>query len=319
MTKRQPEISVVIPCLNEEANVRDIHAAVRAELERHARSYEILFIDNGSSDATRAMIRALCADDARTRAIFNTRNFGQMRSPTHAIFQAQGKAVIAMCADFQDPPELIGPLIGHWRAGQRIVLGTRRSEKTGRILGEVRRRGYAFLERNADYPVIPGATGFGLYDRKVVDFLASLNEPEPFFRGMLVETGHPITLIPYDRPERRAGETKNGFRELADFAASSLAGSSKGLLRRPILWSLGFMAFAGTLGVAGILAALLGHPHWPWLIMALQTGLFAITFLFMGLMGEQIRVIGERTRGFPLVLEAERINFAPEPAAKAAP
>lgn len=311
MTDRQPEISVVIPCLNEEANVREIHAAVRDQLIRHAASFEILFIDNGSTDATRDMIRELCMADGQTRAIFNTRNFGQMRSPTHAIFQASGKAVIGMCADFQDPPELIGPLIEHWRSGQPIVLGTRRSEKAGLLISGVRRHGYAFLERNADYPVIPGATGFGLYDRAVVDFLASLNEPEPFFRGMLVETGYPITLIPYDRPERRGGETKNGFRELADFAASSLAGSSKGLLRRPILWSLGFMALSALLALCGAAAAVLGYTAWPWMIIAVQVGLFAVMFLFMGLMGEQVRVISERTRGFPLVLEQERINSAP--------
>ncbi len=312
MTAPQPEISVVIPCLNEEGNARAIYEAVRDELNQHAKSWEILFIDNYSSDRTRAILRSICETDNRVRAIFNRRNFGQMRSPTHAVYQASGKAVIGICADFQDPPELIGQFIRQWRAGSPIILGTRRSEKTGRVLGEVRRRGYAFLQRNADYPVIPGATGFGLYDREVVDFLATLNEPEPFFRGMLVETGYPITLIPYDRPERRAGETKNGFKELADFAASSLAGSSKGLLRRPIFWSLGFAGVAVLLGMIAVGASIMGLTAWPWLILSVQVGLFAITFLFMGLIGEQVRAISERTRGVPLVLEQERINFPAE-------
>ena len=212
------EISVIIPCYNEEENAQAIYEAVRKELHQHAGSFELIFIDNGSTDRTREILRSICAADPDVRVIFNTRNFGQMRSPTHAIYQAEGKAVIAMCADFQDPPELIGEFIRRWREGTQIVLGVRRSEPASFMLTAARKAGYAFLARNADYAVVPGATGFGLYDRRVVDTLASWHEPEPFFRGMLVESGFSLGLIPYDRPERRAGETKNGVFELLDFA-----------------------------------------------------------------------------------------------------
>lgn len=308
----RPEISVVIPCLNEEENAAAICAAVRAELEKSAASWEILFIDNGSTDRTRAILRALCAADPNVRAIFNNRNYGQMRSPTYAIYQAEGAAVIAMCADFQDPPALIGPFIAKWRAGARIVLGVRQSEKAGRRLTALRRAGYNFLERNADYPIIPGATGFGLFDRVVVDTLAGWHEPEPFFRGMLIESGFDLALIHYDRPERAGGVTKNDFGALLDFAVSGIAGSSKGLLRKPIAWSIVAGALAVATIAAGIVSVVLGGALWPFLLGGLQVALFAVLFLFLGLIGEQVRVISERTRNVPLVIEQERINFPAE-------
>lgn len=306
-----PEISVVIPCLNEEGNARPIYEAVRDELEKHTASFEIIFIDNDSSDNTRPIVRQICAEDGRVWAIFNTRNFGQMRSPTHAIYQSRGKAVVGMCADFQDPPALLGEFIKRWRDGAQIVLGVRRTERAGAVLSTARRMGYGFLERHADYPVVPGATGFGLYDRLVVDTLSAWREPEPFFRGMLIESGFTRELVPYDRPERLHGETKNNFGALMDFATSGLAGSSKGLLRRPILWSLGFVALAMLLLLCGVVAAALGTLVWPLLILSVQVGLFAVNFLFMGLLGEQVRAIGERTREVPLVIEQERINYPP--------
>jgi len=128
---------------------------------------------------------------------------------------------------------------------------------------------------------------------------------------MLVETGYTLDLVRYDRPERQRGQTKNGFLELADFATSSLAGSSKGLLRRPILWSPAFMIFATVLLSGAAVAALFGHSAWPWLILSIQLALFSINFLFLGLIGEQIRMIAERTRNVPLVVEQERLNFPP--------
>ncbi|PHQ63452.1 MAG: glycosyl transferase [Sphingobium sp.] len=305
-----PELSIVIPCYNEEENVRGICAAVTAEAERHAASHEIILIDNHSTDATRAIIRQLCAQDRRVRAIFNNRNYGQMRSPTHGIYQAQGQAVIGMCADFQDPPAMIGRFLQLWRGGAKIVLAQRRQERSSVLLTLSRRIGYGLLGRFADYPVIPNATGFGLFDRAVVDALRRWNEPEPFFRGMVVESGFSLALIPFDRPERAAGETKNGFRTLISFALSGLAGSAKGLLRLPILLSV--WTGIGTIGllVAALVAMIIGGPVWPLVALTFGAGMFATLLLFIGLIGDQVRLIGERTRGVPLVIEEERINFA---------
>ncbi|OHT18208.1 glycosyltransferase family 2 protein [Edaphosphingomonas haloaromaticamans] len=311
-----PELSIVIPCFNEEENVRAIHAAVKAEAERHARSHEIIFIDNKSTDHTRALLRQICAEDGATRAIFNNRNYGQMRSPTHAIYQATGRAVIGMCADFQDPPAMIGEFMRLWRGGAEVVLGQRRSERASPLTRFIRAAGYGFLGRFADYPVIPGATGFGLFSRDVVDALATWNEPEPFFRGMVVEGGFRIAIVPFDRPERAAGETKNNLRALADFAISGIAGSSKSLLRWPIKGSI-YAGLATALLLGGALAAHLADgPGWALLFLAAQAGMFAVLLLFLGLIGEQVRMISERTRNVPLVIEEARLNF---PAGRRAP
>lgn len=304
-----PELSIVIPCYNEEDNVRAICAAVTAEAERHAASHEIILIDNRSTDRTRVLIRELCASDRRIRAIFNTRNFGQMRSPTHGIYQASGAAVIGMCADFQDPPELIGPFMQRWREGAPVVLAQRRSEKTALPLALVRDGGYAFLHRFGDYPVLPDVTGFGLYDRMVVDSLARWNEPEPFFRGMLVESGYHIALIPFDRPQRAAGTSKNNLNALFDFALSGLAASGKRLLRLPVLMAVYAGLITLLLLVAAVAAVFLDGPVWALLGLALGGGMFAVILLVLGLMGEQLRILTERSRGLPLVIEQERINF----------
>ncbi|CAN5785954.1 glycosyltransferase family 2 protein [soil metagenome] len=310
------ELSIVIPCYNEEENVQAICAAVAAEAGRHVPSYEIILIDNGSTDRTRLLMRHLCAEHPHIRAIFNNRNYGQMRSPTYGIYQAEGAAVIGMCADFQDPPEMIGAFVRQWRAGAQIVLAQRRSERTSPLLGLVRRLGYGLLGRYGDYPVIPGATGFGLYAREVVDTLAAWNEPEPFFRGMLVESGFRMAIMPFDRPERAAGETKNNAAALYSFALSGLAGSGKSLLRLPIPLALLAAAAVVPLAAGTLAAAIVGGAVGPLLGLTVATAMFAIILLFLGLLGEQVRMLAERSRNVPLVIEQERLNF---PAGRARP
>lgn len=308
-TEDIPELSVVIPCFNEAQNVAAICAAVTAAAESHAESHEIILIDNGSVDGTRMIMRNLCLADPRIRVIFNNRNYGQMRSPTYGLYQAEGRAVIGMGADFQDPPALIGELLRKWRGGAQVVLGQRRSEKALLPLRLVRRCGYAFLQRFGDYPVIPGATGFGLFDREVIDTLAAWNEPEPFFRGMVVESGFRIALVPFDRPERAAGESKNGFSALASFALSGMAGSAKSLLRLPLFLSLAIGVLAICLLLAAPVVLVLEGPFWLLLGLAVGFGMFAILLLILGLIGEQVRMLAERSRNVPLVIEQERINF----------
>lgn len=308
-----PELSIVIPCFNEIENVRAITEAVTREAEAHAASHEIILIDNFSTDGTRDAIRTLCREDGRVRAILNNRNYGQMRSPTHGIYQARGQAVIGMCADFQDPPALIGELMALWRGGAKIVLAQRRSERASPALSLARRLGYAFLGRVADHPVLPGVTGFGLYDRSVVEALRRWREPEPFFRGMVIESGFSVALIPFDRPPRAAGETKNGVRTLVGFALSGLAGSARSLLRLPILLALGAGAAAVLLVAAGTIALAIGGPAGVPLALALAFAMFATLLLFLGLIGDQVRLIAERTRNVPLVIEEARINFPDAP------
>jgi glycosyltransferase involved in cell wall biosynthesis len=304
-----PELSFAIPCYNEEANVVAMYEAVTAEAERHVSSHEIIFIDNCSSDRTRDLLREICSRDTRVRAIFNNRNYGQMRSPTYAIYQAEGRAVIGMCCDFQDPPAMIGRFVEQWRAGAQVVLGQRRSEKTGLLLSTVRRTGYGFFRRFTDTPLIPGATGFGLFDREVVDMLASWNEPEPFVRGMVVESGYRIAVIPFDRPQRAAGESSNGVWTLLNFALSGVGVSAKSLLRLHLVIAIYMIGLAGLLGAVTVVRFLVIGYSPLLLALSVMFGLFAIVLLFLGLIGDQVRLIADRLRNVPLVIEDERLNF----------
>lgn len=305
----RPDVSVVIPCLNEEENAEPIARAVIEQLERVGCIFDIIFIDNSSTDRTVEIIRSMCADDPRIRLIVNTRNFGQMRSPTHAIFRAKGRAVIGIAADFQDPPELIPTFIQHWRDGADIVLATSETKKVSPLFAAVRRLSYAAQRKFGDYPIIPNATGFGLYDSRVVRAIESLNEPEPFFRGLLVETGFNIETVGFKRPRRTGGRSKNGFFTLLDFALSGLAASSKGLLRVPLYVS--FLTLAGTLFTlsGAIYSIAVGANPRMWLFASLLEFQLALLFLFLGLIGVQVRAISDRTRGTPLVVERERVNF----------
>ena len=307
-----PEISIVIPCLNEEENAQAICNAVIAEMEKTGSTFELIFIDNCSSDRTVPIIRSICERDSRVKLIVNTRNFGQMRSPTHGIYQANGRAVINMCADFQDPPALIPEFVRRWHEGAKIVLGVRETEKSGPFLTAFRNLSYGLQRKFGDYPIIPNATGFGLYDAQVVRAVEALNEPEPFFRALLVETGFPIQTIAFRRPERAGGRTKNNFLSLLDFALSGLAGSSRGLLRVPLYVS--FVTFAVTfISLLGaIWSAVTDHSPLMWLFAMLLELQFGLLFLFFGLLGVQIRAISDRTRGTPLVIERERMNFGDE-------
>jgi glycosyltransferase involved in cell wall biosynthesis len=306
----RPELSIVIPCYNEEDNVVAIHAAVKAEARAHTDSHEIIFIDNMSSDRTRELLRAICADDPDTRAIFNNRNYGQMRSPTHAIYQSTGRAVIGMCADFQDPPAMIGAFLAQWRAGAQVVLAQRRTEDGSWWLTAFRNFGYGLLAAVSDYPIVRNATGFGLYDRAVIDTISRWREPEPFFRGMVVESGYRLAILPFDRPARAAGQTKNTWRTIAAFALSGLTGSARMLLRSPLYLVLPGLAITLLLAL-GAVGALVGGAIAGWwlLLAAVQFGLASMILLFLGLLGDQVRLIAERTRNTPLVVEAERINF----------
>lgn len=304
-----PEVSVVIACRNEEDNAQAIAAAVIEQMETVCSAFDIIFIDNESHDRTVEIISNLCASDSRIRLIVNTRNFGQMRSPTHGIYQAGGKAIISMCADFQDSPALLPEFVRRWRAGAAIVLGVREQEKSGALLTLMRATSYKLQSHFGDYPIIPNATGFGIYDRRVVDSIRQLNEPEPFFRGLLVETGYAIETIPFRRPSRARGKSNNNFFTLLDFALNGLAGSSKNLLRGPLYvgFLVGLLTMFSLLGA--VFAAFTGRSVQLWLLSAMLEGQFCLLFLFLGLLGVQTALISERTRNQPLVLERERINF----------
>jgi glycosyltransferase involved in cell wall biosynthesis len=309
MSEPGVEISAVIPCLDEIENAANIAAAVGREFQRLGVTYEIIFIDNGSTDGTIEAIKGLCAADVRIKLILNNQNYGQLRSPAHGIYQATGAAVIGLCADFQDPPEMIPQFVARWRDGAKIVMGVRRSEKTSAFLRFIRAIGYGFFARFGDYRVIPNATGFGLYDRAVVDALRQWRDPEPFFRGMLVESGFSLETIEFDRPQRAGGRTKNNVWTLISVALSGLASSSRRLLRAPLMISVVAACIGFLLVVAAGIGAVFGVSTWALFFTGLATLAFAANMFFLGLIGEQVRLLALTCRNTPLVIEKERINF----------
>lgn len=307
---RPIEISVMVPCFNEAENVTRLTEAVMAELAKAGLAdVELVFIDNASSDGTVEIIKHLAAADPRIRLIVNTRNVGQIRSPVYGLMQTSGAAVIGISADFQDPPELIGDMIARWRAGAKVVLAVRASEDAPAWMRLARAVFYGFMARFADYPVIPGATGYGLFDRQVIETLRPWRDPEPFWRGMLVESGYPIETIAYHRPPRAAGDSKNDVWSLTSFAISSVTASSRRLLRAPLYLAAAMLAIAAVWLVAALIMTAIGRASVVlWAGLAVEFG-FALLFLFLGLIGEQVRLTAEIVRGTPLAVEKERINF----------
>ena len=199
-------ISVVSGCYNEEENVEPLYEAVRAIFARLPQyRYEHIFIDNASTDRTADVLRSLAARDRNVKIILNTRNFGHIRSPYHAILQARGDAVIGMASDFQDPPELIPEFLQKWEEGYKLVLGVKESARERGLFYAIRDRYYRTLARISDTKIVRQATGFGLYDRVVVEALRGMNDPYPFFRGLLAEVGHEVATIPFKYPPRRRG------------------------------------------------------------------------------------------------------------------
>jgi hypothetical protein len=302
------DVSVVIPCYNEEMNAGPIAQAVIEQLEPLGVSFDIIFIDNHSTDNTVPIIKAMCQRDPRIRLIANTRNFGQMRSPTHGIYAAAGRAVIGMCADFQDSPELLPYFVRRWQEGVDIVLGVRETEKSGLMLTAIRALSYWLAKNFGDFQTIPNATGFGLYSRRVVDAIKALNEPEPFYRGFWWKPAFRwkrSTMF----ARRGCGQIEEQFLHPARFRDCG----PDGVVQTPAACA----ALSQRAGRYRVLPdaggrgdrLFTGRPIAGWLIGMVLQAQFALIFGFMGLMGDHIRQISERTRGTPLVLERERVNF----------
>ena len=214
------KISVVIPTYNEEANVVPLSQAIIEVMEKDLSEYdyEILFIDNHSKDNTNALLRGLCANNRKIKAIFNAKNFGQARSPVYGMKQAYGDCVVRMCADFQDPVDMIPKFVREWEKGTKIVIGVKSASKERRGMYLVRECYYRLINKITDIDHIDQFTGFGLYDRKFVDVVRDLHDPMPYLRGIIAELGFDYKAIEYTQPKRRAGKSKNNFYSLYDYA-----------------------------------------------------------------------------------------------------
>ena len=311
-------ISVVVPTYNEQENVvplTDTLVKIFAE-ELPEYNYEIIFIDNHSKDNTKALIRQICSENPNVKAIFNARNFGQMRSPVYGFKQAYGDCVVRLNADFQDPPSLIPTFVREWEKGYKIVIGIKEKTEEGFFMAFVRRQYYKFLRKITDIGHIENFTGFGLFDKAFVDVVRNIHDPMPYFRGMVAEFGFEYKTILYQRPNRRAGKSKNHFYTLYDVAMIGITSYSKVMLR--LASFLGFI-IGGLSFLVALVYFIMKLVHWDWFrsgIAPLVIGVFflgGVQLFFIGLLGEYVLAINSRVLDRPLVVEEERLNFNVKP------
>jgi len=306
-------ISLVSPCYNEEENVPELYRRLTSVMAKFPHyDYEIILADNCSTDGTRRVIRELAAKDKRLKAIFNAANFGQIRSPYNAMLAAGGDAVVTMCADLQEPPELVADFIREWENGAKVVCGVKPKSRENPLMFLVRRCFYKLIKACSDTPQIENFTGFGLYDRCVIDAMKKFHEPYPYIRGLVAEIGFRRVEVPYEQMAREHGKTKNNFFSLYDYAMTGFVNHTKMPLR--LATFTGFvLSGLSLLTAAGYLAyKLVCWDSFSVGLAPVVIGLFffaSVQLIFIGVLGEYIGAIWTQVKNKPLVIEEERINF----------
>lgn len=306
-------ISVVTPCYNEEGNVEELHRQIKAVFSGLPQyQFEHIYIDNASTDSTRDILRRLAGEDPKVKVIINVRNFGHLRSPYHAFLQAGGDAVIVMVSDLQDPPALIAEFLRKWEEGFKIVLGQKTESAESGLIFSLRKFYYRLVSRLADVRLLENVTGFGLYDRAVVEQFRALDESYPYVRGLISELGYDVARIQYRQPNRRSGITKNNFYTLYDMAMLGFTSHSKVPLRLATMIGFGFSILSLLVAVVYGVYKLLFWNSFPVGQAPLVIGLFlfsSVQLFFIGILGEYIGAIHTQVLHRPLVVERERINF----------
>jgi glycosyltransferase involved in cell wall biosynthesis len=306
-------ITILTPCYNEEDNVHEVYRRVReAIIASGDYRYEHIFIDNASVDNTLSVLKAIAAQDKNVKVIRNTRNFGQVRSPMHAFYQASGDAVIGIVADMQDPPEMIVDLIRKWEEGYPVVLGIKAASDESGLMFWLRKQYYKLVNSLSGVETYENFTGFGLFDRKVVDAVKQYDDPYPYFRGIIAEIGMPYAEIPYHQPVRKRGITKNNFYSLYDLAMLAITNLSKVPLRL-----VTFSGFVGSLLCVFVSFIYLVYKLVYWSrfsagLAPLVIGVFflmSLQMVFIGIIGEYVGAIHTLVQRRPFVIEQERINF----------
>ena len=313
MISERTLLSIVTPCYNEEDNVDELYKQVKAAIADQTKyDFELIFIDNDSKDSTVTKLKKLAAIDPMVKIIVNTRNFGHIRSPYYGILQSTGAATIYLASDLQDPPEMIPQFIRYWEEGYKLVMATKPVSKGVAWIHALRKAYYRFLDGISDISLVADATGFGLYDREVLDHLRKIDDPYPFLRGLICELGYEIKTIQFEQPRRQRGISKNNFYTLYDIAMLGIISHSKLPIR-----IAAFIGFA--LGIISLLVAiaftvlkLLFWESFPWGIAPVVIGLFflfGMQLMFIGILGEYIGSIHSYLQRRPVVVEKERVNF----------
>jgi polyisoprenyl-phosphate glycosyltransferase len=306
------KVTILTPCFNEEENVRPLYEKVRSIFAGLPEMYEHLFIDNASTDRTVDILRELAAHDRNVKVIVNTRNFGHVRSPIHALLQCHTDAVIILAADFQDPPDVVPKLLERWREGYKVVLAIKAAAEESTSMFAIRRIGYRIVDSLSEVKQVRNNTGFGLYDKAFLSVLRRLPDPYPYFRGIVAELGFKYATVSYVQPARSRGITKNNLYMLYDLGVQGIVNHSKIPLR--IAAIVGFVSSVISLGAA-LLYFTMKMLFWydlPIGVAPVIIGLFCVAsvqLFFLGVLGEYVGAIYTQVRNRPLVVEQERINF----------
>lgn len=312
-SKNKKKISVMVPCFNEKENVEPISKAIIDELNKLKKyDYELMFIDNCSTDGTRDIIRKICKENSKIKAIFNVKNFGQFNSPYYGMCQLDGDCVISICCDFQDPVELIPVFVKYWEEGYQIVCGIKTTSQENQIVYFFRSIYYKLIKFFSAVEQIEHFTGFGLYDKSFIEVLKQLNDPVPFIRGIVAEFGGKRKDIEYNQPKRKAGKTHNNFYTLYDAAMLSFTSYTKIGMRLAVFVGLFFAFISFSIGIIYLILKLVYWERFfagqaPTIIIL--TMMCSIILIFLGILGEYILTINQRVMNRPLVIEEERINF----------
>lgn len=307
-------VSVVVPAFNERGNIADLYERTSAVLRAlGGYDYEIIFIDDGSTDGTRAVIEDLCARDPKVRAVFSARNFGYSRTIFYGMLLARGDCALLLHADLQNPPELIPQFIRQWESGCQVVLGVKKASRESRLLYFCRKCYYAMMKRISDYDHVSQATDFELLDRSFLDVLAAVRINTPYLRGLIMEYGHNIGRVEYTQEKRASGKSHFNFYRYYDFAMLGITSTSKKLLRPATLIGA-FFAAASAL-IAAVLVAVCWITGGDGSVLATRLLLLLVLFasgvqtFFIGLLGEYVLAVVHHHAVKPVVTEAKRINF----------
>ena len=306
------KISIVTPTFNEEENIERLCQEIKREVQSLNYEYEHIVIDNCSTDKTIDKLREISSKDKNVKVIINSKNYGHLKSPFHGILQSNGDACILMVSDFQEPINLITQYIKKWENGAKIVLGEKNVSEENNFMFSLRKLFYTTLNKISETKLSINTTGTGLFDKEVVERLKKINDPYPYFIGLISEVGFDIETIKFDQPLRKFGVTKNNFFTLYDLAMLGVVKHSRMPLRFMTL--LGFISSFGCLLVA-IIYFILKLIFWNSFTLGsapMIIGIFAISsiqIMLLGLLGEYIGVIFLHQRNMPLVIEKERINF----------
>ena len=304
-------ISVMTPCYNEEGNIRNIYNAVKEQFDKMPQyTYEHIFIDNYSTDNSRKILRELAAEDSNVKVILNARNFGPNRSGSYGMLQ--GDALICIVCDLQDPPEMIPTFLQKWEEGYKVVLGQKTKSKENPLMFQVRKLYYKIMEKLSETEHLTNVTGYGLFDKEVLDMIKWMDDPDPYIRGLVTQLGYKWCLVEYTQQERTSGKSSYNFNRYFDFAITGLTHVSKKPLRIVTLVGLIMSAISFVIAFIYLVFKLV---HWyefdmgtaPILIGVFLLG--SVQLACLGVIGEYIGAILTKVTKRPMVVEEERINF----------